>query len=379
MPGMDRKAVTLRERWLRIDARPTVGEVAPTTRLAGVPLVARHVRLAARLAFRGAVVVVETPARAAVERVLAAYPAPAGFAVEVVGSPVDDDRPFVAVRAAELHSREVLAAAQAGESPPPVIRLGGAAQLSAAEDRLFGDVKKSLDADGIVSYFFMRPLARVATRILVGTRVSPNQVTLAAMAFGLAASFVVARGVALAPAAAALLWLGAAIDHIDGDLARLRLESSRLGEWLDTTADDVSTFSFLAGLGVGIHGDGGGELWLLLGVGGALVGVLCAVTQYRDLYRLGLPIDTARYPWFFGTPAESDAPRRGVLSLTFYATTFLFRRDVFITVIALTAAFGALRAAASLLAVGVAVLAVLLVVHKLVEAFTPGRTPAGTS
>lgn len=356
------------ERWLCIDARSsaTSGAVSALSRLAGVPLVARHVRTAARLAFGGAVIVVDQSARPEVERALVRYPSRRGFAVELAAAPPDDTGRMVSVAATADYSQELLGTAPAGSTPVPARWLTSKSDLRTVENELFDKLRKSLDADGVVSYYFMRPASRLLTRWLVHTRVAPNHVSLLALACGIAAAVLAAPGAAYAPLAALLLWLGAAIDCIDGDLARLRLSTSRLGEWLDTVADDVSTFGFLAALGLGL-GDG----WQWLGVGGALAGAAAALTQYRDLVRLGLPIDTARYPWFFGTPYAGRAPRRGLVARLFYVVTFLFRRDAFITIVALATALGARRAAMVMLAAGALTLVSLLTVHKLVAARRP--------
>src|SRR5262249_25722991 len=125
-----------------------------------------------------------------------------------------------------------------------VIEIRGPDDLAAAERRVAESVRKSVEHDGFVAYYLMRPIARRLVRALIETRVTPNQVTIAALLLGTGAALLAySSHFALA---GLLYWLGATVDCVDGDLARLRLEGSRAGEWFDTLADDATTFGLLA-------------------------------------------------------------------------------------------------------------------------------------
>jgi phosphatidylglycerophosphate synthase len=245
----------------------------------------------------------------------------------------------------------------------PIAELRSPADVAGAERQLFAALRKSVAQDGAVAFHVMRPLARLATHALVGTPVTPNQVTLAALALGLCAAGAAVRGAWAA--AGALIWLAAVIDCIDGDLARLRIEGSRRGEWLDSIADELSTFALLVALGV--------RLGLpALGMLGALLGTATAAKLYSDLDRLNLPIDTAQYPWFFGKPSDRTPPARG-LARAVYLTSFLFQRDAYLTVVALALCAGAPSVAFFSLFGGIAFLTLLLLVHTFVIHASPSR------
>jgi phosphatidylglycerophosphate synthase len=305
---------------LAIDARGAADGVTAWTRVGGVALVARAVRRAGREGWREVTVITTEPARA--ERALAERPA-AG--VRVVFA---EEAP---------HGARVVAALASYED----------------ERRLYASLRKSVVLDGAVAYYVMRPLARLGTRALVDTRVTPDQVTLAALVVGLTAAAAAARGVWAA--AGALAWLAATVDCIDGELARLRIEGSRRGEWLDSLADDVSTFGLLLGMSVGL----GVPAW---GALGALLGAATTGKLYYDLSSLGLPIDAAQYPWFFGKPSERKPPARG-LARAVYLASFLFQRDAYITVVAVALALGAPWVAFLSLFGGIAFLTLLLLAH----------------
>jgi hypothetical protein len=96
-----------------------------------------------------------------------------------------------------------------------------------------------------------RPLASLLVRGLARTSVSPNQVTILSGIVGLASGIVVAFapfGMSLvAPLAGVLLLASGVLDCADGQLARLRGQSSMMGRALDGYVDVVPVASIFAG------------------------------------------------------------------------------------------------------------------------------------
>ncbi|AKH82082.1 CDP-alcohol phosphatidyltransferase [Streptomyces sp. CNQ-509] len=124
-----------------------------------------------------------------------------------------------------------------------------------------------------------RPLGRVfaAGAYVLGLR--PNHVTLLSAAFtggGIAAVALVRPGWGLALAVYALLVVGFALDSADGQLARLRRESSAAGEWLDHVVDCAKVTAVHAAVLVSFYRffDLSSDAWLLLPLGFQLAAVL---------------------------------------------------------------------------------------------------------
>ncbi len=262
--------------------------------------------------------------------------------------------------------------------PEPLLRVRTRADAAAAERALYAQIRKTVEGDGFFAHHIIRPLTRPLTRALLGTRVSPNQVTAAALLCAVSAALLAAAGGATCAALAGLLyWTGNALDCVDGDLARLRLQSTKLGEWLDSMTDEISTFSLLAGLGVGLWRDGAGVQWLWIGAGGSVVGAIAVACLYVDLHRMGLPIDTAQFPWFFtrqsvSTPAAPT--RRSVAGTVLHALGYLVRRDANVTGVSLMLLFDWREVATALVAAGAAAGALVTITHYLVMAMRPGQT-----
>ena len=164
----------------------------------------------------------------------------------------------------------------------------------------------------------------------------------------------------------ALYFASGVIDCVDGELARLRLVSSKAGEWLDSMTDEITTLSLLAGMGVGLHRGGGSELWMWAGIGGAVIGALVLARLYLELHRLGATIDTAHFPWFFRDTeggAEAAPRAKGAFGHLVVGAGYLVRRDANVTGISILLACN-LAEVALIITVGVVgIVAVLAAVH----------------
>ena len=108
--------------------------------------------------------------------------------------------------------------------------------------------------DGYVSRTFNRPISLLVSRFLVRTPITPNQISLGVMGFSLVAGWYVAMGDWLHLAIGGFLFhLASVLDGCDGEIARLKFTDSRLGEWMDTLADNVSYLAFFSGVVIGFY------------------------------------------------------------------------------------------------------------------------------
>jgi phosphatidylglycerophosphate synthase len=151
----------------------------------------------------------------------------------------------------------VTAGAPLMERPPARVELTGFVHRvdtrqgwQAAQHDLFEACRKPVD--GFVSRRLNRRLSLALSKRLVDTPITPNMMT--AITFGVAvfASALAARGSYAAVACAGVLMQANSIlDGCDGELARVRMQGSLLGQWLDTIGDDLSNVLFWVALGFG--------------------------------------------------------------------------------------------------------------------------------
>jgi phosphatidylglycerophosphate synthase len=213
-------------------------------------------------------------------------------------------------------------------SSSEMVEVGFTAQeRRAAELRLLYAAKKPVEIDGIAAFYVCRPLSRYLTLSLLNTEVAPNHVSMLSLVLGVLSGPVAAYGSHSALLLSTMmLFAGTILDCVDGDLARVTQQRSRLGEWLDTLADDLSSVSFVAGLALGI------AWWPLpfapstFGLSVAALSLASDAYMYSVLIREHRAIDVNQFPYFFLTPDK--APAGGVAKYLQYFA----RRDFVIMI-----------------------------------------------
>ncbi len=213
--------------------------------------------------------------------------------------------------------------------------------LRRAERQLVWSLRKS--ADGIAAKLINRRLSLPMSWLLARTSIHPNHVTLIALAFALAGALVIAQGGYKAGVAGMLLVeLGSIIDGIDGELARLRFQFSRAGQWLDTIVDDVSTVGYAAGVTANLAA--AGVTWAVpVCVTAIIAFAITQSTQYlliKAVYRSG---DLAAIPWAFQSSEFLSRQSTGPLAWIRLTAPKLFKRDFVVTLCLAFAVLGHLE------------------------------------
>ncbi|MGA9365806.1 MAG: CDP-alcohol phosphatidyltransferase family protein [Bacteroidota bacterium] len=99
---------------------------------------------------------------------------------------------------------------------------------------------KSDFSDELINTYILRPTAGLLVRILYPTRITPNQVTIAAIVVGAFAAVLYAIGHSLSTILAGILvTLKDLLDSADGQLARAKNLYSRRGRFIDSIGDFV--------------------------------------------------------------------------------------------------------------------------------------------
>lgn len=111
-----------------------------------------------------------------------------------------------------------------------------------------------LSNDSLLDRVITRRISQTMTRMFLMTPLTPNQITLIAMAVGLAgAACFWMGGYAAGVGGSALVLLSAWIDCTDGEVARLKFQESPLGGMLDVWADNVVHAAAFFSMGMGLY------------------------------------------------------------------------------------------------------------------------------
>jgi phosphatidylglycerophosphate synthase len=144
--------------------------------------------------------------------------------------------------------------------------LGRAARELESRDEERARLDSAVKAnDGFFTTFFVSPYSKYVARWAARRRLTPNQVTVASMAVGLAAAAAFATGDRLGLIlGAVLVQVAFMLDCVDGQLARYTGTFSSFGAWLDSILDRAKEYAVYAGLAIGAAASGH-PVWLLAG------------------------------------------------------------------------------------------------------------------
>jgi hypothetical protein len=115
-------------------------------------------------------------------------------------------------------------------------------------------LKNSMTEDP-VDLFFFRPIGFVLAKLFMNTSITPNGVTAISTLFGIMAGIFYSAGKTTSTLIAAILLLISNIlDCTDGQLARLKGTSSKLGRILDGLSDYATGIAIFVGIVIGYSG-----------------------------------------------------------------------------------------------------------------------------
>ncbi|MDQ3334628.1 MAG: CDP-alcohol phosphatidyltransferase family protein [Myxococcota bacterium] len=190
--------------------------------------------------------------------------------------------------------------------------------------------------DGLGDKYVIRGISTRLSRILCRIGATPNQVTVANIAIGIAACVVVLFGTQTALiVAGALMFAQVVLDSCDGELARIRFMHSRLGMILDNGSDDLIDNLFVAMLALHIGG-----IWALIGVAAACARAFSALMIHIDVARRGKAGDILAFKWFFDTEGEQLADRFETKGSVAGTVRAFGRRDLYVLVWTVTCIAG---------------------------------------
>ncbi len=181
-----------------------------------------------------------------------------------------------------------------------------------------------------MSFSINRKISHRLTPGLAWLGLTPNQVTLLALAAGLASGWMLFQGTPSAWIVGALFFeLAYLLDNCDGELARMTRATSGLGSWLDTVTDCLIHMTFFLALGFGVHRLDPDRLWIRLGEVAA-VGVFLTYLAFflQQVQRRG------RSAWRHPDPPMAEGP------INFWESLRVVLREDFALVVLASALMG---------------------------------------
>ncbi|GAG26290.1 unnamed protein product, partial [marine sediment metagenome] len=133
-----------------------------------------------------------------------------------------------------------------------------------AQKRILGKLKKF--SDGPVSQYLNRPISTRITRFLVKTKITPNQISFFSFLLCLISSVLFLKGgYATLLSGAVLAQIASIIDGCDGEIAKLKYQSTAFGGWFDAVLDRYADAFLLFGLTCHIYFLNDSFLYIIVG------------------------------------------------------------------------------------------------------------------
>jgi phosphatidylglycerophosphate synthase len=238
-----------------------------------------------------------------------------------------------------------------------------------AEDAVFAQL---LRGDlGMVARHLNKPVSfRITRYVLCYLPLTPNQVSVLAALVGLLGAALISTGQRwLMIAGFFLAHAQSVLDGCDGELARVRFQQSKLGEWLDTFIDEGLNIALFACTGIGLWRQTGSTLALGVGLVTASIHVFYDLVALTELARQGQGGEMLKISWWLAggvNMKKRTGQKRGDLLVIVHG---LGRRDFFVFAFLIYALAGVPFLAlvhASVMAIGQLALTCSQVVWRLV-------------
>ncbi|MFA5975417.1 MAG: CDP-alcohol phosphatidyltransferase family protein [Elusimicrobiota bacterium] len=169
------------------------------------------------------------------------------------------------------------------------------------------------ETDGFFARHFDRRLSGAISRYLLKTPVTPNQITVGVTLLGVVAGYFMAQiGYTAKVIGSALFLLTSILDGCDGEVARAKKMTSKLGGWLDLWGDNVVHVAVFYGVGLGLFRDSNHPIYLLLGKAAVIGTILSASLASYQTYRKTRNRTIQPEKGFFTSVAGDEAAVRSV-------------------------------------------------------------------
>lgn len=209
------------------------------------------------------------------------------------------------------------------------------ASLKHAENELLDSCRKP--TDGVISRNFNRHISLWITRGLLKTGISANHMTGLTSLVGLLSGIFVAKGnYADIVLGAFLFKLASILDGCDGEISKLKLSSSKTGEWLDTLSDNLTYLFFMVGVIFGLARQGEPHI-IVMGTLTVLGLLMSLAIMFIYLIRRSNSGSLMAIQEDF-----KNSPQQGLVRRTLHAAQFMAKRDFFALLFLILAIFNRL-------------------------------------
>lgn len=157
--------------------------------------------------------------------------------------------------------------------------------------------------DNAITRYLYRPISFPLTCLLVRTPITPNQVSaIVALLVALGCWLTMHASFSYVIAGTVTILASSYVDCCDGEIARVKLLSSRFGAWVDTIIDELSSVAFIIALGYHCHLQYGAiyfgrDYWVVISM---VAAVVCLWAMFCVYYNIIVVVGSANSQDYVG-------------------------------------------------------------------------------
>ena len=153
--------------------------------------------------------------------------------------------------------------------------------------KLFREYKsllKPLPIESLPDLFLLRPIAFILVKLLYYSPVTPNQVSVSSMIFGISSGLCFSKGTPGSFALAGMFYgIALILDCADGMLARIKKNGTPTGRIVDGLTDYINGIAIFTGLGIGLSKMSvnlPAPIWLVIPLAAVSTVIQCILVDY---------------------------------------------------------------------------------------------------
>lgn len=143
---------------------------------------------------------------------------------------------------------------------------------------------KTVDSEEILDLIIFRPISFALVKLIYNTNITPNQISSVALLFGILSGILYGYGTYEFLLGSASFFICNTLDCMDGQLARLKKNGTKIGRVVDGFIDYITSISVFVGIGIAMTFITGEPLysWVLTltaGISKALQNMFLTITE----------------------------------------------------------------------------------------------------
>ncbi len=259
----------------------------------------------------------------------------------LIDNPVVFDEQYIKSVLAENKEGVITLSKLQKEYPGIFVPISKKADVKKSQKLLLKSLRKPHDT--LISRTLNRPVSLAVSKLLMNTKLTPHIITLFVFLIGVSASviLIVMPNYWGGVIGGTIFHLASVLDGCDGEIARLRFQTTRMGMWLDGFSDELTNFFFIGALGIFAATYYQNTIYLTMGLITVILYFITKLIQYGMIFKGLHDQDISKFEFEFEKTEQKGLKK--VLGFVFDILKNVARNDFLAFGMMITGFFGILN------------------------------------